>query len=70
MQTKVFSLLAASAFALTACVGNAPSPETEPSNIPADEISAKAQTDSTDAPQTGELQGGTGNASERIPEYL
>ena len=65
MKNSIFYLFAAASFSLTACVGNAPAPETEPSNIPADEISGKTQTDSTSESQlqTGELQGGTGSTS-------
>ena len=47
MQNKIFgiySLLAASAFALTACVGNAPSPETEPTNVSANDSSEQVST--------------------------
>ena len=47
MRNKIFgiySLLAASAFALTACVGNAPSPETEPTNVSANDSSEQVST--------------------------
>ena len=46
MRNKIFgiySLLAASAFALTACVGNAPAPETEPTNVSANASSEQEQ---------------------------
>ena len=47
MRNKIFgiySLLAASAFALTACVGNAPTPETEPTNVSANDSSEQVST--------------------------
>ena len=44
MRLKLFSLLSASAFALTACVGNAPSPETEPTNVSANDSSEQVFT--------------------------
>ena len=44
MRLKLFSLLSASAFALTACVGNAPSPETEPTNVSANDSSEQVST--------------------------
>lgn len=44
MRIKFFSLLSASAFALTACVGNAPSPETEPTNVSANDSSEQVST--------------------------
>ena len=43
MRIKILSLLSASAFALTACVGNAPAPETEPTNVSANDSSEQEQ---------------------------
>ena len=57
MRNKIFgiySLLAASAFALTACVGNAPAPETEPTNISAN-VSSEQEQPSTLSSDTSHL---------------
>ena len=62
MRIKFFSLLSASAFALTACVGNAPTPETEPTNVSAAEPSEQEQSstpssDSSLQPESSEQSG-------------
>lgn len=62
MQIKILSLLSASAFALTACVGNAPSPETEPANVSAAEPSEQEpssipSSDSSLQPESSEQSG-------------
>ena len=54
MRNKIFgiySLLAASAFALTACVGNAPSPETEPTSVSANDSSEQVSTQPSETSQ-------------------
>lgn len=62
MRIKILSLLSASAFALTACVGNAPSPETEPTNVSAAEPSEQEpssipSSDSSLQPESSEQSG-------------
>ena len=62
MRIKILSLLSASAFALTACVGNAPSPETEPANVSAAEPSEQEpssipSSDSSLQPESSEQSG-------------
>ena len=62
MRIKILSLLSASAFALTACVGNAPSPETEPANVSAAEPSEQEPSsipsiDSSLQPESSEQSG-------------
>ena len=51
MRIKFFSLLSASAFALTACVGNVPSPETEPTNVSANDSSEQVSTQPSESLQ-------------------
>ena len=62
MRIKILSLLSASAFALTACVGNAPSPETEPTTVSAAEPSEQEpssipSSDSSLQPESSEQSG-------------
>jgi len=61
MRIKILSLLSASAFALTACVGNAPSPETEPTHVSSSdsaEQTTQAQSgDSLQQQESGEQSG-------------
>ena len=59
MRIKILSLLSASAFALTACVGNAPSPETEPTNVSANDSSEQESTQLSESSQQSQQELGS-----------
>ena len=59
MRIKILSLLSASAFALTACVGNAPSPETEPTNVSANDSSEQESTQPSESSQQSQQELGS-----------
>ena len=59
MRIKILSLLSASAFALTACVGNAPSPETEPTNVSANDSSEQESTHLSESSQQSQQELGS-----------
>ena len=73
MQFRILSFLAANALLLTACVGNAPAPETEPSNVVSDKAAVQPSDENRgtsastvplqgNPPASGEQDGSQGNA--------